>query len=87
MEINWNAFLLVFVASVSFAVVIVLAFALGVRFFTNAELHKSVSKKGSQTAAVAELWNRTVSYALFTVSAGALLYGIYLIVPYFHNAG
>ena len=84
MEIDWNAFFLVFAASIGFSVVIVLTFSLGVRLYTNAESHKRTSKKGDQTAAVAELWSRTASYALFTLASFALLYGIYLIVPYFH---
>lgn len=87
MEINWNAFFLVFAASVGFSFVIVLAFSLGVRLFTNAETNKVIAKKkGSQSAAVAELWNRSGAYAMFSVAAFALLYGIYLIVPYFHPA-
>lgn len=84
MDIDWNSFFLVFAASLGFSVVIVLTFALGVRLYTNAEVQRRQSKKGDQTAAVAELWNRTVSYALFALSSSALLYGIYLIVPYFH---
>lgn len=84
MDIDWNSFFLVFAASLGFSVVIVLTFALGVRLYTNAEVQRRQSKKGDQAAAVAELWNRTVSYALFALSSSALLYGIYLIVPYFH---
>lgn len=83
MDIDWNAFVLVFGASLGFSVAIVLTFALGVRLYTNAEVQRRLSKKGNQSAAVAELWNRTISYALFAVSSSALLYGIYLIVPYF----
>lgn len=86
MSIDWNAFLLVFVASVGFAVAIVLLFSLGVRLYTNAESYKSAAKKGSQSAAVSELWNRFISYAMFTLASFALCYSIYLIVPYFHLA-
>lgn len=84
MEINWNGFVLVFAAAIGFSVVIVLTFALGVRLYTDAELHKRVAKKGKQSAAVSELWSRTLSYALFALSSTALLYGVYLVVPYFH---
>jgi hypothetical protein len=84
MEIDWNAFILVSVSSVIFSTVIVATFAFGVRLYTNALSFVSAAKKGSQTAAVSEVLNRTVAYIMFAIAGGALLYGIYLIVPIFH---
>lgn len=83
--IDWNAFLLVTVASVSFAVVIILSFALGVRLLTNAQNVTGKAKKGDQKAVIFEFWNRTGAYALFAVFGTAILFGIYLIVPAFHK--
>lgn len=86
MEIDWNAFFLVFAASIVFSLVVVSAFSFGVRLYTNAELHRSASKKGNQQAAVRELVSLTFSYMCFAIATGALLYGIYLVVPFFHKA-
>ena len=85
MTIDWNAFFLVFVVSIGFSITVVTAFSFGVRLYTNAGLHRSASKKGDQQAAVRELGSLTVAYMCFAVAAAALFYGIYLIVPYFHQ--
>lgn len=84
MEIDWNAFFLVFAASIGFSVVIVATFAFGVRLYTNAQSFVGAAKKGSQQAAVSEALNRALAYAMFAIASSALLYGIYLIVPSFH---
>lgn len=84
MEIDWNAFFLVFASSIGFSTVIVATFAFGVRLLTNAQSLVSAAKKGNQKAAVSEALNRALSYSMFTIASGALLYGIYLIVPFFH---
>ncbi len=84
MTIDWNAFLLVFGASIGFSTVIVATFSFGVRLYTNAQSFVSAAKKGNQSAAVSEALNRAVAYAMFAIASGALLYGIYLIVPIFH---
>ena len=86
MEIDWNAFVLVFAASVGFSTVIVATFAFGVRLYTNALSYVSAAKKGNRKAAVSEALNRTVAYSMFAIAGGALLYGIYLVVPAFHLA-
>ena len=86
MEIDWNAFGLVFAASVGFSTVIVATFAFGVRLYTNALSFVNAAKKGNQKAAVSEALNRMVAYSMFAIAGGALLYGIYLVVPAFHLA-
>jgi hypothetical protein len=83
--IDWNAFLLVALASVVFGVVITLSFALGVRFFTNAQNVMGKAKKGDQAAVIFEFWNRIGAYFMFAVFGTAIIYGIYLIVPSFHK--
>ncbi len=84
MTIDWSGFGLVFAASIGFSVVIVATFALGVRLLTNAEHFVGPAKRGSQKAAVREVINRAISYSMFSFAFGALLYGIYLVVPAFH---
>lgn len=84
MTIDWNSFGLVFVASIGFSTVIVATFAFGVRLYTNAQSFVSAAKKGNQKAAVNEVINRAIAYSMFAIASGALLYGIYLIVPIFH---
>ena len=84
MTIDWSAFALVFFASIGFSVVIVATFAFGVRLYTNAQYFVEAAKRGSQKAAVREAVNRAVSYSMFAIASGALLYGIYLVVPAFH---
>lgn len=84
MEIDWNSFGLVFAASIGFSTVIVATFAFGVRLYTNALSFVSAAKKGNRNAAVSEVLNRAVAYSMFAIAGGALLYGIYLIVPIFH---
>ncbi|MFM2411998.1 MAG: hypothetical protein RLZZ587_331 [Actinomycetota bacterium] len=84
MEIDWNSFGLVFAASIGFSTVIVATFAFGVRLYTNALSYVSAAKKGNRSAAVSEVLNRAVAYSMFAIASGALLYGIYLIVPIFH---
>lgn len=84
MSIDWNAFVLVFGASIGFSTVIVATFSFGVRLYTNAQSFVGAAKKGNQSAAVSEALNRAVAYSMFAIASGALLYGIYLIVPAFH---
>lgn len=84
MEIDWNAFFLVFASSIGFSTVIVATFAFGVRLYTNAQSLVSAAKKGNQKAAVNEAVNRAIAYSMFAIASGALLYGIYLVVPFFH---
>ncbi|AOY55700.1 hypothetical protein [Candidatus Rhodoluna planktonica] len=86
MEINWSSFALVAGASVTFTLVIVGFFSLGMRLLTNAQHAAPAAKKGKAAAVRVEAFNRTFAYFFFALCAGALLYGIYLVVPYFHLA-
>lgn len=82
--INWDSLLQVFVAAVGFSVLIVGAFAIGVRLLTNAQHAVPGARKGKSKDIQREVVYRVLSYVAFSVTASALLYGIYLIVPYFH---
>lgn len=83
--INWNSLLLVASVAIGATVLIVSVFSLGVRLLTNARNIVENSKKKAGTSPV-EVISRALAYACFTVCAGAVLYGIYLIVPYWHLA-
>lgn len=83
--IDWGSFLVVAVASLGFTLVIVSTFSLGVRLLTNAQNLVSAAKKGKKRAVQGEALNRIASYMLFALCSAALLYGIYLAIPAFHN--
>ena len=82
--IKWDALIQVFIAAVGFTVLIVGAFAVGIRLLTNAQHAVPGARKGKSKDVQREVVYRVLSYAAFSVTACALLYGIYLIVPYFH---
>ena len=82
--IDWNSLALVALVSILSTTALVAAFSLGMRWLTNAQHFSVNAKKGSSGATRLEVLFRSGAYALFTVCAGALIYGIYLIVPYFH---
>ncbi|MEY4423267.1 MAG: hypothetical protein RLZZ258_370 [Actinomycetota bacterium] len=81
--IDWNALLLVAAVAIGAATSVSLAFALGIRFLTNAKHIQENTKKKEGTKPL-EILNRVAAYAMFTIASSAILYGIYLIVPYFH---
>ena len=82
--INWQGFLLVALASIGFTTLVVSLFSLGMRLLTNSKHALLSARKGKVSAVRSEAMNRFGAYGLFTVCALALLYGIYLTVPYFH---
>ena len=82
--INWDSLLQVFVAAVGFSTAIVGAFAIGVRLLTNAQHAVPGARKGKSKDIQREVIFRVLSYGAFSICVSALLYGIYLIVPYFH---
>ena len=82
--INWGSFLLVALASISFTTIVVSTFSLGMRLFTNSKHALPAARKGKVRAIRSESLNRFGAYALFAVCGFALVFGIYLIVPYFH---
>lgn len=81
--INWNSLILVAVVAIGSSVGLVTVFSLGMRLLTNARNIQSNTKKSAGTSP-AEAINRIGAYLFFTICASAVLYGIYLIVPYFH---
>lgn len=83
--INWNSLLLVAAVAIGATVAVVAVFSLGMRFLTDARHIRSEGKK-KDVAKPGEIIFRTAAYAMFTLCSMALIYGIYLIVPYFHLA-
>ncbi|HSU71746.1 MAG TPA: hypothetical protein VLI70_09840 [Micrococcaceae bacterium] len=73
--INWGAFLVVAVATLISAVVIVGLYATGVRLYA-----VSVDEHVPSTRIA-----RLAAYLCFALCAVGVLYGIYLIVPFFHQ--
>jgi hypothetical protein len=80
-SIKWDSLIQVFVASLSFTVLIVAAFAIGVRLLTNAQNAVPGARKGKTKDIQKEVVNRVFSYMAFSVCIAALLFGIYLVDP------
>ena len=76
--IDWGAFLIVAVASLAATAVVVSLYSFGLRLrgLTRPDAHGDPVRPGYAT---------TLSYLCFGLSAGAVLYGLYLIVPFFHR--
>lgn len=85
MTIAWDAFLSVVITSIGGAAVIVSLYSLGVRFVTDAELLAPLAAQGNSKAVRKESVFRSVAYICFTLCAIAVLYEIYLIIPFFHK--
>ncbi len=81
--INWSSLILVASVAIGASVGLVTVFSLGMRLLTNARNIQDNTKK-KQGVQTAEVVNRIAAYLMFTICASAVLYGIYLIVPYFH---
>ena len=81
--INWSSLILVASVAIGASVGLVTVFSLGVRLLTNARNIQDNTKKKAGVKP-AEVVNRVAAYLMFTICASAVLYGIYLIVPYFH---
>ena len=81
--INWSSLILVASVAIGASVGLVTVFSLGMRLLTNARNIQENTKK-KQGVKPAEVVNRVAAYLMFTICASAVLYGIYLIVPYFH---
>jgi predicted secreted protein len=81
--INWNNLILVATVAIGASVGLVTVFSLGMRLLTNARNIQENTKK-NQGVLPAETFNRIGAYLMFTICASAVIYGIYLIVPYFH---
>jgi hypothetical protein len=83
--INWSSLILVASVAIGASVGLVTVFSLGMRLLTNARNIQENTKK-KEGVKPAEVVNRVAAYLMFTICATAVLYGIYLIVPYFHLA-
>ena len=79
--IAWNNLFYVAAAALIATALVVSLFSFGVRFFVNAENAKAKASKGNAAALRAEAANRAVSYVLFALGFGAVIYGILLIIP------
>lgn len=73
MNINWNAFIVVAIATLISALVVVTLFSSAVR------LHAAALDRSGR----ARNWTRVTEYMCYLLCAAAVLYGIYLIVPFF----
>lgn len=74
MNIDWNAFVLVGVATLVGALVVVTLFASAVR----------LRAASSDRSGRARAWAKVTEYTCYALCAAAVLYGIYLIVPFSH---
>jgi hypothetical protein len=83
--INWSSLILVASVAIGATVGLVTVFSLGMRLLTNARNIQENTKK-KQGVKSTEVVNRVAAYLMFTICASAVVYGIYLIVPYFHLA-
>ncbi|BDS49451.1 hypothetical protein [Rhodoluna sp. KAS3] len=87
--IKWDSLLLVAGVAIGASVFITAAFSLGMRWLTNARhiletTEKSPSLEVRDSTNPLEVVFRIGAYVMFTICAASVLYGIYLIVPYFH---
>ena len=90
MTINWLSFLAVFAASILSACLVVVLFATGIRLFATPRAGVAAGSARDEEMDDVEGSARprgaTVGgIALFTLTGLAVLYGIYLIVPFFHK--
>jgi hypothetical protein len=81
--INWNSLILVASVAIGSSIGLVAVFSFGMRLLTNAQNVQSHTKR-TQGVKPAEVYNRIGAYLMFTICGSAVLYGIYLVVPYFH---
>jgi hypothetical protein len=77
--IDWGAFLIVAAAALVSTAVVVSLYSFGLRF-------QSLTHPDATTGeAVRPGWARALSYLCFGLSVCAVLFGIYLIVPFLHG--
>ena len=77
--IDWAAFLIVAVAALVSTAVVVSLYSFGLRF-------QGLTRTDAQTGETTRPAYATVlAYLCFALSIAAVLFGIYLIVPFFHG--
>ncbi|MFM5904987.1 MAG: hypothetical protein ACKORF_02650 [Micrococcales bacterium] len=79
--IDWNHLFQVALAALVGSASVMILFALGVRFSTNADHVKGKASQGDPKALRLEALNRSVAYVLFALSFGAVIFGVLLIIP------
>ncbi|NQX33931.1 hypothetical protein [Herbiconiux sp. VKM Ac-2851] len=77
--IDWGAFLIVAVASLVSTAVVVSLYSFGLRFQSLTHLDAATGEP------VRPRWARALAYLCFGLSVCAVLFGIYLIVPFLHR--
>lgn len=77
--IDWGAFLVVAVAALVSTAVVVSLYSFGLRF-------QSLTHTDERTGEVVRpAYARVLAYVCFGLSICAVLYGIYLIIPFLHH--
>jgi hypothetical protein len=91
MTINWLSFLVVFVASIVAACVVVVLFAGGIRLFATPP-HGATAPGVERDEEMDDVEGpsrparaTTAGVVLFVLAGLAALYGLYLIIPFFHK--
>jgi hypothetical protein len=89
--IDWQAFLIVAVVSVVASAVVVTLYAFGLRLLNvgrgpDADDGSAQPPEPSPSSAAGRpAWATVAAISCFTMCGAAILYGIYLIVPFFHR--
>ena len=83
--IDWSKFETVALASIGFSSLVVIAYSLGVRLLTNAQHLEAKAVKGNKSAADRELVNRILAYALFALSAVAVIWAVVMMFEIMYN--
>jgi hypothetical protein len=89
MTIDWLSFLVVFLASIVSAIVVVLLFATGIRLF--ATPHRGALTGAARDEEMDDVEGSRPTGAtlggilMFVLSGIAVLFGLYLIVPFLHR--
>lgn len=95
--IDWLAFLIVFLTSLTAAATVVALFSFGIRFLAtpapkvrraDGSFEPDGPSRDDEDDDVDKIgrpvWASVLAYLCFALSASCVLVGIYLIVPYFH---
>ncbi|WP_368499582.1 hypothetical protein [Herbiconiux sp. A18JL235] len=77
--IDWGAFLVVAAASLVATAAVVSLYSFGLRFRFLSRIDATTGESSRPA------WATVLSYLCFVLSGCAVLFGIYLIVPFFHS--
>lgn len=89
--IDWTGFLVVFATALFSAAAVVALYSFGIRFLATPPKNALAvgpsrdDEDDEVDAAGRPAWATVLAYLCFTLSAGCVLFGIYLIVPIFHR--